>query len=653
MLIVNKMLMRKILLTFAVALSCATVFAHVSFDGKKTSQNGEIMEHPRRSGCHAKKCDGTSDAAQARRNDATKVIPPEGLETDDYVLVATDYFDKIQSNVLVVGFYGNDVYVRGIYKDMPNAWIKGVLVDGKVIFAKDQYLGESGEGIGLYFEGYAPSERKFCDVVFEYDAAKKSMSTKQVFVINVGHQALSPEATLAKAEIIKVNEMAGTPSTPHVDRVAFSADGLPSKLIFTIPLVDTNGNAMDVSKLSFVIYSDKHHELAKCTLRKSDYAALDEDMTEIPYLFSDGCAICSCNIDLLMDCTGWTRIGVKAIYRGGDEPHNSSIGWASLESPDALPDGVVPVDYMLNVEDLEYDNEEEMRPVKVAVDGENVYISGLASRFPDAWLKGTLKDDVVTIKGDKYIGEFTVPGSREVQHYYFNPDGDVLFDYNPDENIYTTWEYTVKYTDDANETGLTTFDNFQDAEITLIEDAAATPAMPEMNSFEMDLLGNHYATFYVYPYVDEDEFLMTSKLSYELFVDKGDGQDTPYEFKASFYDLGSDMTTMPYGFNSTNGKIFHEGEYHTVFIDTDDVAMWKRMGVKTIYTGGDETNETPIRWIFIHPGVSGIDEVGTEVADVVYYDMQGRRANAATKGILIKRTRMADGTVKTAKVLNR
>lgn len=647
------MLMKKILLTFAAALFCAAVFAHVSFDGKKTSQNGEIMEHPRRSGCHAKKCDGTSDAAQARRNDATKVIPPEGLETDDYVLVATDYFDKIQSNVLVVGFYGNDVYVRGIYKDMPNAWIKGVLVDGKVIFAKDQYLGESGEGIGLYFEGYAPYERKFCDVLFEYDAAKKSMSTKQVFVINVGHQALSPEVTLAKAEIIKVNEMAGTPSTPHVDRVVFSADGLPSKLIFTIPLVDTNGNAMDVSKLSFVIYSDKHHELAKCTLRKSDYAALDEDMTEIPYLFSDGCAIYSCNVDLLMDCTGWTRIGVKAIYSGGDEPHHSSIGWASLESPDTLPDGVVPVDYMLNVEDLEYDNEEEMRPVKVAVDGENVYISGLASRFPDAWLKGTLKDDVVTIKGDKYIGEFTVPGSREVQHYYFNPDGDVLFNYNPDENIYTTWEYTVKYTDDANETGLTTFDNFQDAEITLIDDAAATPAMPEMNSFEMDLLGNHYATFYVYPYVDEDEFLMTSKLSYELFVDKGDGKETPYEFKASFYDLGSDMTTMPYGFNSTNGKIFHEGEYHTVFIDTDDVAMWKRMGVKTIYTGGDETNETPIRWMFIHPGVSGIDEVGTEVADVVYYDMQGRRANAATKGILIKRTRMADGTVKTVKVLNR
>lgn len=653
MLIVNKMLMKKILLTFAAALFCAAVFAQSPFAGKMSPSADALKNCPRSGAQDAGNTVGTTVDGQAPRNAATVVTPPEDLQCEDYVLMASGIDDNIISGLLSVGFSGNDVYVQGLCPDMPDSWIKGKVNGNKIMFGRGQFFGKARGVFSMYFEGFDPITKKLCDVVFDYDAEKKTMSTDQVILINDNDETLSPFETLSNAKFLKVNETVGIPSTPHIDRIFVSRIGDPTRLLFTIPLVDTNGNAMDASKLSFIIYSDKHHEMSPCTLKKSDYTAIEEDMTEIPYLYSDNKNIYTCDIDLLMDYSDWTRIGVKAIYKGGGESRQSAVGWHSLEEPDTLPAGVVAKEYMLNVENLDNYNENVFRNAKVAVDGENVYISGLASRFPDTWVKGTVKDNVVTVKGDKYLGEYVVPETREVQHYYFNPEGDVDFEYNHDDEIYTTWTYKVEYAGEANETGLTTCDNYEDAEITLIDDGPKMPEFPKMDSFDMNAWGEYSVSFYVYPYVDEDEFLMTSKLSYELFVDKGDGKETPYEFKSYFYDLDSDMTIIPYGFRSYNGRISHKGEYHTVLLNAYDMATWKRIGVKAIYTGGDETNETPIRWMFIHPGVSGIDEVGTEVADVVYYDMQGRRANAATKGILIKRTRMADGTVKTVKVLNR
>ncbi len=73
------------------------------------------------------------------------VVAPENLTVEDYTLTYTDYYGKPSSGVVKIGFDGNDVYVQGFNSYLPEAWIKGVLADGVVTFAGDQYYGSYGE----------------------------------------------------------------------------------------------------------------------------------------------------------------------------------------------------------------------------------------------------------------------------------------------------------------------------------------------------------------------------------------------------------------------------------------------------------------------------------------------------------------------------
>ena len=84
----------------------------------------------------------------------------------------------------------------------------------------------------------------------------------------------------------------------------------------------------------------------------------------------------------------------------------------------------------------------------------------------------------------------------------------------------------------------------------------------------------------------------------------------------------------------------------------------KRIGVKSIYTGGEETNETEINWYLVDENyvpdetITGIAQTNSKAnTQVLYFDLQGRQASATSKGLLMKQTRKADGSVSTVKVM--
>ncbi|MDD7317548.1 MAG: hypothetical protein SOZ80_07525 [Prevotella sp.] len=644
--------MKKRLITCVIAIISVVAFAQNNGAANRSPWAG-IVKNTGVANKHSEwQGGGTLPDIAAPQKAATVVTPPEGLAVEDYVLYAIDIDGKKASSTLSVGFSGNEVYVQGVCHNLPEAWIKGTRSGNNISFPTGQYFGKFINFFDMYFVGYDHIAGKVTDVVFEYDEAANTMTAKQAVLINDNTDTPSYYDFYMDMSFLKVIEQAGTPATPQIDKIFISKMGNKPRLMFTIPLIDTNGNAMASSKITYKIYSDIHHTMAPVTLKKSEYTAIESDMTEIAYNYTDDQNIYTGDIDLLMDYTGWNRIGVKVTYNGGGESHESAIGWYSIEQADTLPAGVIPVEYKLSVEDVNYNNDEEKRIIKVAVDGDDVYMTGLASRFPDAWLKGKKEGEIVRFPADRYVGEFVVPGSGEVQHYYFNPGGDVEFEFNAEEMYYTADAYTVDYADETSETGLSNFDNYSDAEVTPIEEIATMPALPEINTVERNRMGDYFVTIYVYANDQYGEYILPSKLSYQLFVDKGDGVETPYVLSSLFYALDSDMTVVPYGLNTTNGTIFNEGDYHTVVFQTRDVDSWKRLGVKSIYSGGGETNETPVHWVYVNI-VSGIDEVGTDVAETELYDMQGRRVNGDVKGLLIKKMRMTNGTVKTVKVMNR
>ena len=65
---------------------------------------------------------------------------------------------------------------------------------------------------------------------------------------------------------------------------------------------------------------------------------------------------------------------------------------------------------------------------------------------------------------------------------------------------------------------------------------------------------------------------------------------------------------------------------------------------------GDVVNESEIFWYpLMAVGVNDLSAVS--VAGTRYYDLQGRPVSDKASGLLIKQTRMSDGTIKTTKVL--
>ena len=166
------------------------------------------------------------------------------------------------------------------------------------------------------------------------------------------------------------------------------------------------------------------------------------------------------------------------------------------------------------------------------------------------------------------------------------------------------------------------YDLFDPATITLtdgefqypvIPDVAATPANPEV--LEVGPYNASKGYGYVLadiPTVDVNgNDLSESKLFYQFFSDV-DGDIQPIVYTASLYEnLDEDLTIIPYtldddyDFDVTSGK---KVVYLNFPFDYD------RIGVKSIYTGGGETNETEIQWLTIKEDKPVIDVLPYENA---------------------------------------
>ena len=79
---------------------------------------------------------------------------PEGLTTDEYIYTFTTSYDgnnEEGQTIVNIGFDGDDVYIQGLWDIMPEAWIKGRMVDGKLVIDLPQLLGDyEEEYLGVY-----------------------------------------------------------------------------------------------------------------------------------------------------------------------------------------------------------------------------------------------------------------------------------------------------------------------------------------------------------------------------------------------------------------------------------------------------------------------------------------------------------------------
>ena len=108
----------------------------------------------------------------------TLVQVPEDLETKEYDYDFTSTFDGISTveehTSVNIGFVGDEVYIQGLWAYMPEAWVKGRLIDGQLVIDVPQYLGtyedETNTVYPIFFDCFERNTGTMCgQLTFNYD----------------------------------------------------------------------------------------------------------------------------------------------------------------------------------------------------------------------------------------------------------------------------------------------------------------------------------------------------------------------------------------------------------------------------------------------------------------------------------------------------
>lgn len=558
----------------------------------------------------------------------TVVEVPEGLQTESWIFSGTDYFDKKQAARSVkVGFDGDDVYVQGISAEVPAAWIKGTLDGDQLTFKSGQFLGGADS---LFFIGYNLNSG-ISDYVMTYDEEAGKFTNDDANSL-LGSNAYKDKVQSSVYEfyyttkIAKIMERAATPSVPSVTRMGYTDNG--NIVEFNIPLLDTNAEGLVDSLVSYKLYYDEGDGEAKeITFTTDLYTKLTEDMTVVPYGFTDNYDFDATSVYLNMDDSAWKRIGIQSIYAGGGETNASEIGWYTPTRPTTteLPEGAEVNYYVFSGTDSDGAFQ---RGVKVAKVDNDVYIQGIATVDSESWIKGTKSDDsnVYTFPKGQFLGVFATQQS-DYNIYLLGYNStlgvmDVKMTYNAETDSYTTTNTLVEnanYTDNRY-----AYNNIAaGAVIKPIPNVAAVPAQPSIDDMAYSPVGA-FIDFTITAEDAEGNAVIDSLLSYKLYYLDAEGVQNEVTFTTDLYEyLAEDMTVIPYGFlddedeeGNPVGYDFYDGRLYLNM----DISGWTAIGIQSIYAGGDEINSSEISWYeVIKPQVVSLPD-GAEALD---YEFQG------------------------------
>ncbi len=320
------------------------------------------------------------------------------------------------------------------------------------------------------------------------------------------------------------------------------------------------------------------------------------------------------------------------------------------------------------------DGEEEQKMVNVAFAGQDVYLR-LREEVP-GWVKGTLQGNKLNIKGGQYMGVDEYYGMHVYQHVCetwleqidmgfdtaeMSVYGDALAEINMDYDAATrsmSTSYAITY-DGARDSVLEA-EAFVAPQLVAFKEVPACPADPSITMFyNYDDEEGYAAVGFKIPTKDiAGKFMLPEKLSYVVFLDS---ETEPYVFTPGTYaKLDAPMTEIPYKFDDDYDFTVYEGEKEVYFY----FPLSKCAGIQTIYRGGGEEHrsniimydvvEKEMRTIPVDDPIRTRVSLPKSEADVVgteYRDLSGRRVSGDARGLLIRVQRLADGSLRTSKVL--
>jgi hypothetical protein len=271
---------------------------------------------------------------------------------------------------------------------------------------------------------------------------------------------------------------------------------------------------------------------------------------------------------------------------------------------------------------------------QVGFDGDDIYVQGLCSYMPKAWVKGHREGDSYVFDNGQYFGPFVWSG--EVYPLYLmgctpetNDPDPLTLTPDPETGALVAEQWYGICDNDVN---VSWYDLLGNAVLTPMVDEPAVPAQPTV--LYLEYYDDEDLGFVVLdiPVVDVDgKPLMLDLLGYQLFLDYGDGPE-PYIFWSDIYGFDDDETVIPYTFND-DMNILSGGQLVVVYYLGEGL---KRIGVQSVYDGGGETNYSEIGWYDLTT-TSVTDIIADDNRAIEYYDLMGRRVDASklSRGIYV------------------
>ena len=287
------------------------------------------------------------------------------------------------------------------------------------------------------------------------------------------------------------------------------------------------------------------------------------------------------------------------------------------------------------------------RIVEVAEDGDDIYACGFCEDTKMTWIKGYRNGNDVIFPSGQYmgmVGDFpiTFTGVSITSEEGLMETPEFVMESAADGGLYTDQVYATQIYDSYGSSYL----YFE----TLLKPyvlEAVRPEKPEEVFHEVST-GTPYVILRFSP-LNVDGYLMDLDcLYYRIYLD-----GRLYRFTTSDYPLLPESTTeISVTYNDSWNFFDYDGYYSRLF--SFDELDYDVMEVEMVYRlqGKELTSE---RYAFPNPtkepdGIAGVDAGASQT---LCYDLQGRRIPASAPGLVIRRTILPDGTVRTEKVLQR
>ena len=252
-------------------------------------------------------------------------------ETEDFT------FTPVTLDVTMGVDEQNNVYLQGLCQDLPEAWVAAYFdADGNLVIPGCQNFGiEYFSFFGYEFEyphfllGMDAEGNLGTDIVLTYDADANVYFSNTDFIIdNEKPNVLSYYHIYTDPQLSVLEEKAAKPATPEITNYVPYENYGYARIDCNIPAEDVNGDFLVTSKLYYRVFVDIEHTVEQLTFSPADYIYFEEEMTEIPYRFTDNYDVYAGGTTVYLNQAESllaNKIGLQTVYYGGMEDPNGLL----------------------------------------------------------------------------------------------------------------------------------------------------------------------------------------------------------------------------------------------------------------------------------------------------------------------------------------